>query len=343
MSKIKVLPAIALFLLAVFASDSVCAQEKNASVLRLSQTIALPGVTGGFDHFAYDPLHKRLFLAAEDHGTVEVIDLGRGQRIRSITGFKNPHSILFRPGASTMLVTDSGPSASALVDATTLQRTRTLKLALGANCILSDVQRKTVYLTAGGDRVGETISTLQTVDPDTGDALKSVTVDALHLQPMALDDQTGRLFVNLADQNTIGVYDRDTLARISTWRVPKGSRNSPIAFDSERHRLFVVASDPGILLELDADTGELQASIPTPSNPDDMALDPVTERVFVPGSGALFVYDVSLPGRIRLVAQVQTGKDARTGILFASATKYAVAVPAIGNAAAHVLVYDVLQ
>jgi hypothetical protein len=74
-----------------------------------------------------------------------------------------------------------------------------------------------------------------------------------------------------------------------------------------------------------------------------MALDPVTERVFVPGSGALSVYDVSLPVRIRLVEQVQTGKDARTGILFASATKYAVAVPAIGNMAAHVLVYDVLQ
>jgi DNA-binding beta-propeller fold protein YncE len=242
-----------------------------------------------------------------------------------------------------LLVTDSGPAASALVDATTLQRTRTLKFALGANCILFDVQRKRVYLTAGGDRVGETRSTLQAVNPDTGDVLKSVTVDAMHLQPMALDLRTGRLFVNLADQKAIGIYDRDTLERIATWRVPKGGRNSPIIFDSERRRLFVVASDPGILLELDADTGELRASIPTPPNPDDMALDPVTERVFVPGSGALSVYDVSLPVRIRLVEQVQTGKDARTGILFASATKYAVAVPAIGNMAAHVLVYDVLQ
>jgi hypothetical protein len=225
MSKIKVLPAIALFLLAVFAFNSVRAQEKNAFVLRLSQTIALPGVTGGFDHFAYDPLHKRLFLAAEDHGTVEVIDLVRGQQIRSINGFKNPHSMLFRPGASTLLVTDSGPAASALVDATTLQRTRTLKFALGANCILFDVQRKMVYLTAGGDRVGETRSTLQAVNPDTGDVLKSVTVDAMHLQPMALDLRTGRLFVNLADQNAIGIYDRDTLGNLCTSLQPASYLN----------------------------------------------------------------------------------------------------------------------
>jgi DNA-binding beta-propeller fold protein YncE len=317
------------------------AGAQTSSILQISQTIVLPGVNSGFDHFAYDPQRKRLFLAASDQGSVEVIDLNSGQIVKSISGFKNPHSILFRPGVPSFLVTDSGPAASALVDTAALRKTRSLRLALGANCILFDSSRHVMYETAGGDRVGEKTSTLESVDPDTGNVLKSVQVDALHLQPMALDPKTGRLFVNLADQNAIGVYNRDTLVRMATWRIPKGKRNSPIVFDSIHRRLFVVASDPGILLELDPDSGELRSSISTPPNPDDMALDPAARRVYVPGSGALSVYDVSVPGRTKLLEQVKTGEDARTGILFASGTRYAVAVPAAGGQAARVLIFDV--
>lgn len=336
----KALPPVASLLMLTLA-PCISAGAQTSSVLRISQTIMLPGVSGGFDHFAYDSQRKRLFLAASDHGSVEVIDLNLGQRVRSISGFKNPHSILFRPGAPSFLVTDSGPGASALVDTVALKKTRFLKLALGANCVLFDPERKAVYVTAGGDRVGETTSTLEAVNSDTGDVLRSVQVAALHLQPMALDSRTGRLFVNLADQNAIGIYDPNTLARIGTWHLPRGSRNSPIAFDPEKRRLFVVASDPGILLELDGDSGVLRSSVSTPSNPDDMAFDPATRRVYVPGNGALSVYDVSVSGRIKLIEEVKTGTDARTGILFASATRYAVAVPAVGNNDARILIFDI--
>lgn len=336
----KALAAFASSLMLTLAT-SIHAQTQAEPVLRLAQTIALPGVTGGFDHLAYDPQHKLLLLAAADRGTVEVIDLKQGRKVESITGFKNPHSIVLRSGAPNFLVTDSGADASALVDTAGLKKIRTLKLALGANCVLFDPERKTVYVTAGGDRVGEATSTLEAVDPDTGDVLRSVQVEALHLQPMALDPRTGRLFVNLADQNAIAIYDPSTLARTGTWHLPQGSRNSPIAFDPEKRRLFVVASDPGILLELDGDSGVLRSSVSTPSNPDDMAFDQATGRVYVPGSGALSVYDVSVPGRIKLIEKVKTGADARTGILFASGMRYAVAVPAAGNNGARVLVFNI--
>lgn len=337
----RVLSVITAFIVMVGTALSACAQRSATPILRLAQSISLPGVTGGFDHFAYDPLRKRLFLAAEDNGTVEVIDLQKTVRVRSIAGFKNPHSILLRSGASTFLVTDSGPDASALFDTSTFHRTTRLKLAAGANCILFNQKRKVVYVTAGGDRVGEQDSTLQMVDPDTGKVLRSVTIDALHLQPMALDPRTGRLFVNLADKKKVGIYDQDSLKRIGTWRIPLGSGNSPIALDPEQRRLFVVASDPGILLELDADSGKLESSIATPLSSDDMAFDPASGRVFVPGSGALSVYDVSTPGRIRLLQQVPTGKNGRTGLLFESGARFSVAVPAESGRAARVLIFDV--
>jgi hypothetical protein len=42
--------------------------------VRLSKTISLPGIEGGFDHLAFDAARHRFFLAAEDHGTVEVFE-----------------------------------------------------------------------------------------------------------------------------------------------------------------------------------------------------------------------------------------------------------------------------
>jgi DNA-binding beta-propeller fold protein YncE len=114
--------------------------------------------------------------------------------------------------------------------------------------------------------------------------------------------------------------------------------NSPLLYDN---KTFSFVALNGILLELDAESGELRSSIPTPPNPDDMAFDPATERVFVPGSGQLSVYDVSAPGQIKPLQQVQTGDEARTGILFASGTRYAVAVPAFGNSSARVLIFDI--
>jgi DNA-binding beta-propeller fold protein YncE len=327
----------------VLASISMAGlgQAESRPILRLSQSIELPNVQGGFDHLAYDSVGKRVFVAAEDNGSIEVIDLQKAVRIASIPGFQSPHSILVRPGSSTILVTDSGPEASAFVSSVTLMKTRQLKLALGANCILFDAQRKRLYVTAGGDRVHLSSSILQSINPDTGEIVKSVTVNALHLQPMALDLATNRLFVNLADQHAVGIFNAESLQRISTWKIPGCKKNSPIIFDGEHHRLFVVCGDPGVLLVLDSDSGSVETSIPTPSDPDDMDLDASTNRLFIPGDGSLNVYDVSRSSHVKLIQRVATAKDAKTGLLLPGGRRYLLAVPSSKKAGkARIDVFD---
>src|ERR1700722_14762411 len=78
------------------------AQEKLP--LKLAATTPLPGFTGDFDHFGLDLKGKRLFLAAEDHKTVEVFDLD-GKRITSVAGFGQPHAILYMPEVNKLIVT----------------------------------------------------------------------------------------------------------------------------------------------------------------------------------------------------------------------------------------------
>src|SRR6266705_3061092 len=92
-----------MIILALCASE-VGAQEKLP--LKLIATTPMPDFTGDFDHFVVDLKGSRLFLAAEDHKTVEVFDLRTGKSLHSITGFWQPHAILFLPDTNKLIVTD---------------------------------------------------------------------------------------------------------------------------------------------------------------------------------------------------------------------------------------------
>src|SRR5437763_1633103 len=80
------------------------AQEKLP--MRLVATTPLPDFSGDFDHFGVDLKGNRLFLTAEEHKTVEVFDLKTGNRIHSITGFEEPHAMVYLPETDRLIVTD---------------------------------------------------------------------------------------------------------------------------------------------------------------------------------------------------------------------------------------------
>src|SRR5579863_9723022 len=92
-------------LFVLFFAFTLGARSQEKPPLKLVATTSLPGFTGDFDHFGLDLKGKRLFLAAEDHKTVEVFDLD-GKRLTSITGFGQPHAILYMPEVNKLIVTD---------------------------------------------------------------------------------------------------------------------------------------------------------------------------------------------------------------------------------------------
>src|ERR1700676_5775263 len=96
--------AAASTLLPAGASLADAAADKAA--LRLVTKIALPGIDGDCDHFTADVKGNRLFLAAEEHHTVEVFDLHTGKKVHSIAGFDTPHSIAYVPEATQLFIVD---------------------------------------------------------------------------------------------------------------------------------------------------------------------------------------------------------------------------------------------
>src|SRR6202521_4721720 len=105
---------------------TVKAQEKLP--LKLITTTPMPGFTGDFDHFCVALQGNRLFLAAEEHKTVEVFDLRTGARTHSIEGFAHPLMMVYLPESNQLVVTDGDDSAVQLVDCTQYKIIKTIKL-----------------------------------------------------------------------------------------------------------------------------------------------------------------------------------------------------------------------
>src|SRR6202011_59723 len=90
----------------VFAAFAMHANAQGKQPLQLVATTPLPGFSGDFDHFGIDLKGNRLFLTAEEHQTVEVFELQTGKRIQSITGFEEPHALVYLPDSDRLIVTD---------------------------------------------------------------------------------------------------------------------------------------------------------------------------------------------------------------------------------------------
>src|SRR5437588_9802199 len=111
---------------------AACAAASDSVPLRLVNSVALPKYSGDFDHFAADVNGNRLFLAAEDHGTLEVFDLKSTRWLRTIRGFEVPHSILYLPASQKLLVTDGGESMSKVLNGPDFQLLKKVPLIPGA-------------------------------------------------------------------------------------------------------------------------------------------------------------------------------------------------------------------
>jgi hypothetical protein len=338
-----------LLVLVAPATTCVSAQVKTAAPLKLVQTITLPGYTGDFDHFAVDRQRGRLLLAAEDHASLEVFDLQTGKHLRTVKGFDAPHSILVRPGVSTILVTDSGKTMTKILDADTYVIKGSIPLVESADSAGYDAAANVYYIVTGGKDVDMKTANLEAVNPDTGKRLGGITFNDNHVEAIALEKNGNRIFVNLTQNSKLAVVDRKTMKEIAEWPVPLAEQNAMIALDESKHRAYLVCranlkGEPaGKVVVMDTDTGKVISTADAPMRVDDVLLDAAANRLYVPGGqGYIGVYDTSDPNHIKEVAKVQSASGAKTGIVLPDKKKLIVAAsPGETKAMAKVMIYDI--
>jgi DNA-binding beta-propeller fold protein YncE len=322
---------------------TVCAQDKsNPLPLQRVASIPLPGITGDFDHFAVDEKGGRLFLAGEDHKTLEVFELKTGKHIKSVGGFGTPHSVFYLPDSNRILVTDGEAGAVQILSGNDYSFAGKIDQLLGADSARPDPARQILYVVTGGKDVQLDHSFLVALDLKSNRKAGELRFESNHVEAFALDPSSSRLFINITDKGQVAVVDRQAMKEITRWPVGVAGENSPMIYDESHRRLLIVCRKPPMLVVMDADNGKVVANLPAAGRSDDIAFDPSTGRIYVPGGdGHISIFHQDSADNYSLIANVPTLPGSKTSLLVPSLERYFVAAsPGETKAIAKLLIFQ---
>jgi DNA-binding beta-propeller fold protein YncE len=305
----------------------------------------VPGLTkeGDFDHLTMDLQGQRLFVAGEDNSVVEILDLGAGKLVHTITDVKAPHSMVYRADLKKLFVVDGGTGEVKIYDTDSYKRTGSIKLREDADSMAYDPSTKYMYVVNGGEGAKMAYSFISVVDTTAGKSLADIKIDSDAVEALALEKSGPRLFVNMTGKDAVGVVDREKHALITTWPTGQVAKHLiAMSFDEADHRLFVTTRNPGKLIVLNTDSGKVVTSLPCVGDNDDMAYDSASKRIYVSGSGFVDVYHQKDADHYDQIGHVATVFKARTSVLVPELKKYYLGIPHHGTTAAAVRVYDVM-
>jgi hypothetical protein len=321
----------ALLLAVLFWAHEMSALAAPAPLAE-TQVVPLPGVHGRIDHLAVDVQGRRLFVAALGNGTLEVLDLASGKRVRSVGGLKEPQGVAYLPALHRVAVATTGGSLVSYDDREFKSLASVADLD-DADNLRVDTKANLLYLGYGDGALG-------VFDPGTLKHLGDVKLPG-HPESFRLEAAGSRTFVNVPHTREVLVVDRDRRAIVN--HIALGglfSRNYPMFLDEAHHRLFVGVRWPARLLVFDTGSGKRLAAVPCVGDTDDLFYDPKRQRVYViGGEGFVDVFDASPAGKYRLLGHIATRSGARTGLWSEELSQLFVAWPARSGevAAVHVL------
>jgi DNA-binding beta-propeller fold protein YncE len=327
---VKNLRVIYLALLVVFG---VTAKAQEKQLLKLVVTTPLPGFSGDFDHFGVDLKGNRLFLTAEDHKTVEVFDLRNGERIKSITGFGQPHAIVFLPESNNFIVTDGDDTGMVeLVSGKDYSILNTIKLRPGVDGAVFNPVNKYYYVESGGDEKGAKTHFINIIDTKAFKHVGDIELPGNHSEAMAINHEGKKLFVNLSGPKEVGVVDLDARKLIASWPIPEAETPNSMVLDEPNHRLFIATRTPPKFFVFNTDTGKVVTALPCAGINDDMWFDVARKRIYVTGSETTTVFAQRDADHYEHLADVPTGFRAKTSLLVPQLNRLYIAFSGKGKA-----------
>lgn len=302
--------------------------QRNAP-LELITTTPLPGFSGDFDHFGVDLKGNRLFLAAEDHKTVEVFDLKTGKALHSITGFGQPHAIIYLPDSNKLIVTDGDDFGDvALVSGGDYKILETIKLPEGVDGAIFNPVNKYYYVESGGKAEHQ----INIIDTENFKHVGDIMLPGNHSEAMVIDRAGKKMYVNLTAVSQVGVVDLQTNKLTAQWPITDAKVQNAMALDEPNHRLFIATRMPPKFFVLDTDSGKMVASLPCAPINDDMWFDVVRKRIYVTGSDITSVIAQRDADHYEQIVEVPTGFRAKTSLYIPSLNRLYVAVSGKGKA-----------
>jgi len=302
--------------------------------LELVATIAMPGVKGRIDHFAIDVKRHRLFVAALENDTLEVLDVERNRHEKSMSGFGEPQGLIYLPESNRVYVANGSGDRVDILDAASLVPLQRIEKLGDADNVRYDAAWRKVLVGYGN-------GALRMLDVDTGESAGDIPLSG-HPESFQLEQKGNRVFVNVPTAGHVAIVDRAKREVIATWELSGARANFPMALDETGRRLFVGARSPAVMLVYDIDSGKVVARAPIGGDTDDIFFDADRKRVYlICGEGRVDIFRQETSGRYTHEGSVKTAPRARTGLFVPEDGKLYVAAPAVGASPARVLAYRV--
>jgi len=345
MVAMKRLLAICVTLLALFLAPSTRVGAQDKESLRLVQTIPMPNVKGRMDHLGVDIRGKRLFAAALDNNTVEVIDLKAGKRVQSIPGQSKPQGIFYSIDFKKLFVANGTEGTCKIYSGDKFTLIENLSLGVNPNHVGYDPATK--YLYVGIGTPDSEAGALAIIDTRNNKHIGDIKTDA---RPggVKIEKSGQRIFVTLRGLPKLGVIDRKKREEITTWPVTGAPGIVALAFDETHHRLFGGTRNP-LLLVFDAESGKQITQLEGVAGIDDLWFDAARKRIYASGGresdagtipGFVYVYQQSDADHYELIAKVPTRPNSQTSIWVPQLNRYYVSASANDKEDAAILVFE---
>jgi len=329
-------------------------------------SIPLPGVEGRLDHLTYAPATQRLFVAALENHSVEVVDLNRRRRVHRITGIREPQGLLYLAEKNRLLVGSRGDGTCRSFDATTLAEGPWVDLGRNADNVRYDATAQVIYVGSGGEPGTGLLSAIDRVAmlpaaqggrPAPPQSPADLLLDRpraavprtqvelpSHPESFQLDLANHRVLINLPEEHEIAVFQQGTngLTRVASWPVIVGEKNFPMALDADSGRLFIACRQPAVLAVYDLRTGAVLSQTPCVGDADDLFWDRALGHLYViGGEGFLDVFEVPATARAAVrLGHLPTAPRARTGLFIPERRILAVVAPHLVHRPAAVLLFQ---
>jgi len=311
---------------------AVSASSEDPGPLRLEKEIPLPGVEGRIDHFSADETGQRLFVAALGNGSVEIIDLRKGERSAEIKGLEEPQGLYYDSKTSRLYVATGGDGKLRSYDGKTVALQETQELGEDADNVRYDQQAGDVWVGYGNGIA---------IVNSAGQKVGSIALGS-HPESFQFEEKGDQVYVNVPKQLGVALVDRKKRLVVGKWGLGASFANYPMALDSTNKRLFVGCRLPARLLVLDTTSARIVNTLPTVGDTDDVFYDTTRRQVLViGGEGAVEILRQRDPDHYERAGRISTAPGARTGFFLQNSSRLYVAVPHRGSQTAKVLVYTI--
>lgn len=257
---------------------------------------------GSWDYLTLDAAARRLYVS---HGTqVEVIDVDSGNIVGSIPKTLGVHGIAIAPDLGRGFVSNGKTSTVTIFDLKTLKPIADVPTGQKPDAIIFDPATSRVFAFNGGS------NSATAIDAATGKV--AGTVDLGGGPEFAAADGNGLVYDNLEDESLVLKIDSRQLAVVQRWPTAPCASPSSMAIDRANRRLFLGCRSK-VMAVMNADTGQVIATLPIGDHVDATAFDPETKLIFNSnGEGTITVIRQESPDKYSVVETVKTVPKAKT-------------------------------